>query len=494
MANKNKSVIAGLLVVVLCLLLYFSHFPFLSADADLSMAAGRGPWTDEGHYTCQIRNFINHGHFDIIENDSFLKTPLFSFFLLIPFKIFGTSMETARITVLSFVMLMIMLFSIQKNYKVAGIVLALTTLGLSPIYHHTHLALAEMVSIVMILFAGLLFALFIEKKRLILLFCTYLFLIAAVLLKIQFFYVLFIPSLSLAIHLLIAGKGFFSRELFVSILCLAATGLLMYAFWYLPFKYEWSIIAAQQASIQAPKPVSYLYFKHNFINYFLSKNSFPFTLSFTIALILSVYNIITDKLLHYTKSIVLFCLAWYFMELSKLFMNYLPIRYMLGIYFSMGLMISVVFAHYLTAKNNKMVKAVVVLCILSVLTGNLIKYARAFDDRSFNVSAINKYMVLHTNKNDVVIGSWAPTLTWESKNISFPVDSNAVFHRNMDIIGSLKPQIVVSELDEQDSGQAYKLRGINLDAMSESTGQFKIALWDIKIYWLKSNRMNAEKD
>lgn len=485
--GKDKAIITGLLVVIIYLLLCFSHFPFLSANADLSMASGRGAWADEGCYTCQVRNYINHNRTDILRFDTILKAPAFSFFLMIPFKVFGTSLETARIAVLSFVMLMILVFALRKNNRLAGIILGLTTLGLAPVYHHTHLSLTDMISIALILMAGLLFSLSIEKNKLSLLLFSFFALAGAVLFKIQFLYVLFIPLASVAMNSIITKKSIFSRELWVSLLCPTAIGLLLYTLLYLPFKYEWSVTMLQQAGISTGRPFSYLYIQNNLANYFLTKNSLPFTISFLMALVLAVYNLVKLKFKPQTAGIVLFAAAWFIMELHKLLMNYLPVRYMLGIYFSMGLLTSFVFAHYLAAKKNKMIKAVVVICILSVLSGNLMKYANAIDKRQFTILNMNEYLVSHADKNDVVIGPWAPALTWKSKNVSFPIESDFSFRKNEDILKTYKPQIIISEPDEADSNQAYKKRGIDLNAISDSSGQFRIALWNLKIYWLRED-------
>jgi hypothetical protein len=256
---------------------------------------------------------------------------------------------------------------------------------------------------------------------------------------------------------------------------------------YLPFKYGWSVTMLQQAGISTGRPFSYLYIKNNLANYFLTKNSLPFTISFLIALVLAVYNIIKKRFMPHTVGIVLFAAVWFMMELHKLLMNYLPIRYMISVYFSMGLLTSIVFAHYLAAKNEKIIKAVVLICILSVLSGNLIQYARAFDNRMFSISNMNKYLALHAGKDDVVIGPWAPALTWKSKNVSFPVESDFSFRKNENILETYKPQIIISEPDEADSNQAYNKRDIDLNAISDSSGQFKIALWNIKIYRLRED-------
>src|SRR3954471_7830586 len=54
------------------------QIPFLTADADINLGASRGPWTDEGMYTMQVRNALLTGTIDINETDGLIKEPLFS--------------------------------------------------------------------------------------------------------------------------------------------------------------------------------------------------------------------------------------------------------------------------------------------------------------------------------------------------------------------------------------------------------------------------------
>ena len=111
---NEKIGLYGLLYSILLIALILSHLPFLEADADLNISSGsRGAWTDEGLNTCQIRNFINHGHFNLLDSDNFLKTPLFSIFLFPFFKLFGISMYVARLITVLFCAYL--LFEDQEN-------------------------------------------------------------------------------------------------------------------------------------------------------------------------------------------------------------------------------------------------------------------------------------------------------------------------------------------------------------------------------------------
>ena len=57
-----------------------------------------------------------------------------------------------------------------------------------------------------------------------------------------------------------------------------------------------------------------------------------------------------------------------------------------------------------------------------------------------------------------MIGNWAPTFTWQSKSKSFPV-INGLFN-DVTPLEKYKPTIVVSEVDEDESGKAFSAAGI----------------------------------
>src|SRR5687767_14164908 len=86
--------------LVLWVILFFLHIPFITADPDINLSIGRDAHTDEGLYSYQVRNFINHGSWTLQTSDCLLKTPLFELLLLPPLGIFGTKRAVARIFVL----------------------------------------------------------------------------------------------------------------------------------------------------------------------------------------------------------------------------------------------------------------------------------------------------------------------------------------------------------------------------------------------------------
>lgn len=102
----------------LILVLFFIaiQVPFLQSDPDILFTDGRGANTDEGLNTCQIRNFVNHGVLTLDKSDNLIKTPFFSLLLCLPFKLFGTSLLVARLTVLLFVSVVFYFLLAKKKY------------------------------------------------------------------------------------------------------------------------------------------------------------------------------------------------------------------------------------------------------------------------------------------------------------------------------------------------------------------------------------------
>ena len=64
-----------LLFFIILGLIFLAHLPFIGADPDRNMAVGRGPFTDEGLNTSQVRNWVNQGELNLSECDNLLKTP-----------------------------------------------------------------------------------------------------------------------------------------------------------------------------------------------------------------------------------------------------------------------------------------------------------------------------------------------------------------------------------------------------------------------------------
>ncbi len=469
---------------------FLSHIPFLSADADIHIRTGgsRGSWSDEGLYTSQVRNYINHGLFDLLESDAVLKTPLLSAYLYLPFIGFGTSLEVARVATVTFLLISMFIFARRRELYSAGSILILTTFLFYPIHQYSHIGMAEIYGTLLLLNASMFFSVYINDQRRSFLYYTYLSLFLAVLFKIQFIYVLVIPVLSTLLSTLLNGRRNLGKEVLASITILILLILVMIFLWYLPFQNEWASIVDQQSGIFTRTTISVNSLLENIQRNFLVRGYLPFTSSFLIGLLWSIRNLVKNRYGKHTRGMVIFSIIWFFVELHKLPMDYLPVRYLISLYFSMGLLISIVTADILISNNTRPARLIAGLTLLALLIVNSYHYRRSFTNRAYSIANINEYISFCTTPEDVLIGTWATSFNWKSKNFAIPVWHEFLWTDNP--IGDLKPRVVVSEPDERESDFAYKQRVIDLTKLSDSTRQFRLAYWNINLYWIPKN----EKD
>jgi 4-amino-4-deoxy-L-arabinose transferase-like glycosyltransferase len=169
--------------IIILILFLLMHLPFLDADPDiLSDRYSRSAWTDEGLYTSQIRNWVNHGEFSMWENDAFIKTPLFGIIHIPFFKIFGTGLIISRLIVLFTVFFSLLLFAKVKEFRLPALFIVLLAFSQYHIFHYTHYGLAEMMSISAIALSSLFFYKFYESRKNLHLFISALLIIISILL------------------------------------------------------------------------------------------------------------------------------------------------------------------------------------------------------------------------------------------------------------------------------------------------------------------------
>ena len=446
----------------------------------MSIATGsRGAWTDEGLNTSQVRNYVNHNYFNLLDSDNLLKTPLFSLFLYPFFKLFGISMLGSRVITLLFCATLLFSFFYKKSTLFIGLVFVSTTMMFLPIHQYSHLCLAEMFSSMLIVISLLFYSFSnIEKKRFqIILFFLLLFM--AVLFKIQFIYVLMIPLLAIALdyfrnkslenrkHLFLAG---FSLMILVA-------GILFV--WLIPFSREWIQIAKQQSGSFSFDEITIDLIWANLRVNFLSKRFVLFTLFFIFSFFLAIKNLINKQYKVEYFTLLVGSFFWFFVELHKLGYTYLPMRYLISFYLSMGFFSSVVTGYSLSQLKINY-KVISIVSIFTLLSFNCYLYQQAFTSRKYMVKEMNSYFKKVTTKKDVVIGPWAATFTWESKCLSYPIWTDFLAKR--EILKYYNPDFIVGEVGEEDSGYAYKSNDICLDKIGDSLRSAKIALWNVILY------------
>jgi hypothetical protein len=457
------------------------------------MSVGRGPFTDEGLNTIQIRNWVNQGVLNLSECDNLLKTPMLGFPMTVTYLVFGTSHAVSRMHVLVLVFLALIWIGLDRKNSRMMVIFMLTTMLLYHVFQSSHFSMGEMLAVAAVLLAIHFLARSFDPefsprsrdKQAVL---AAVFLSLSYFIKIQFIYlILLLPAVLLIqwytgnffVRKLIPRQGFaITATLFFF--------LIFYLFaWYLPNKEAYDYMMAHQSGEFTLSNKIWEYIRFNIDYHFIQGWLKWFCLVF-VAMIILGFTIL--KKTHSKRFPVFFfsSLVWFLLELHKLAMVYLPTRYQVSLLVSMGLMISIVASELFVfeIKKNKVLKRAAVLVVIFILTIiNIYNYFDTLNHREYAISDTNKYLALHTGINDVVLGAWAPSLTWQSRARALPVWNN--FLNYQDPVSTFYPEVVIAETDEKDSEQAWSGAGINLKEMADSSKTVRIGQWDLVIYWLK---------
>jgi len=263
-----------LILSILLIILFISHFPFLEADPARSISFSRGPFTDEGLNTSQLRNFINHKYLDLTECDNLLKTPLFNSVLYFPLLIFGTGHLIARLTILISTLLLLMSYGEQKHLMNIAIVLVLTTFTQANIFQFTHFSLAEMLCVSFVLAAIAFYyrsriSCGNNSKKKIHILVAAIFITASFLAKIQFAYLLIFFPLALLIEIILFKTPVKKTVPFIAITSMMSVAVLVLflLFIYLPFREEFAKVLLYQSGGFEISTNLWEYLKFNLILY-----------------------------------------------------------------------------------------------------------------------------------------------------------------------------------------------------------------------------------
>lgn len=484
---KNKIYI----VILIGILSISLQIPFLTADPDSNLSGSRGAYTDEGLNTCQIRNLVNHNDLTLNKSDNFVKTPLFGAILFLPIKIFGSNLLTGRLTILILsVLLCLIIYSRNKYWSLFGLVSLVIVYGEYYIFHFFHFCLAEILSTVLIFLS--IFIMVESRKEPSTIrssFISATIISLAYFLKIQFLYVILILPMSIILYILVdkERRKQWARQLIYTSLFLILYITIYYVVWYLPNKKLFDYVMLNQTSnrfIDFPNLILYLKFILNniFYNKYLKYYTLSFYIFFVIGIIYSFRTSTTPfRFLFIGISI------WILIELHKLSMTYLPTRYLVSLFFPMGLIItSVLLETFMLRVRNRyaqLIKVIPILVLVFFTILNGLNYTYSYTKRSFTIKEINDYLSEYNFYNKPVMGSWAPSLSWKSKAISYPIWKG--YFNDKCIIEKYKPAIIIAEIDEEDSNQAFLSQGINIDNYADSIRYFTISSWDIKLLWIK---------
>lgn len=464
------------------------HVPFMQADPEHLLSwHSRGAFTDEGLYTAQVRNLVNHGQLGINQSDGFAKAPLFQLFLVPYLYIGGTHLWLARLVVLLF--FAFTLYTLVKTYWPQPYqAWAVGIVGLQYlVFHYSHYALAEMLAVSFILWALNSYLRYINTQQLAWLIASTTALVAAFLTKTNHLYTLAILPALLGLNSIAAllnkerTKALQQlKGLGITVGIYSLSGVLLYLLYFLPNQALYHKIFNQEVAQKFEPTLQQLWERVLFNLGEIDKAPMlQYYLLASAALVLMM--LIQGKT---ERPILLaafsFAAIWFIAELHKLPVLHLPSRYLVPTFAACALLI----ASALPLLNKPLLKWAGLGIAALLITCNLYYWLQARQTRAYALHGLNLYMAQTVNADDYVLGSWAPAVCWDSKATTMPVWEN--YFNDRGFMETYQPKAIITEVNEADAEQVYTKRGLSLATQSDSVRQFTIGEWPVLVYWVKN--------
>lgn len=476
--------------IAVLVLFFICHFPFLTADPDTHTDIHtRGAWTDEGLYTSQIRNYVIDGHFDLKENSTFIRGPLFNIIQLPFFYIFGNHRIISRLLVLLITFLAPLLFLRIKGLETFTFFVILVNFSQFHIFHFSHYGLAEMLSIDMI-FISLFFLLKAQVDKspfghrvfyiMLASICVFL----AYSFKIQFVYAAGIIPLTLFIIAFTAGK---EREeafqLFGVALIFSLVFIGVYAIWYAANKDFYNYVMLRETLARYPADITQYFSaaRWNFRTFLWVRELKPLWILLPLAALIIIWERHSRKTDKRSLSLWVFCLVWVILELHKLPMSYMPNRYMLPLFFACGLIIAQALS-YLYGRGYLFAWTAVLIALVFAGLSLPFHYS-TYRERTHDLDKINRYLSATSFEGRYGLGSWATAASWGTDLRTVPVWKD--YFNAHDPVKQFNPAVIITEKDESETDKAFVSQGTNLRAISDSSRTFQVWRYDVVVYWLK---------
>ncbi|MBK6965653.1 MAG: hypothetical protein IPH20_17445 [Bacteroidales bacterium] len=484
-----------LVLWILMALLFLAHLPFLNADPDSLLSLNtRGAWTDEGLYTAQLRDFINHGSFDLYNNNGFIITPVLQIILFPFYYIFGTDIIVGRAVTLLFTIGVLFVLSASTQLRLPALFYLLLVALQFHYFQFCHYSMGEIFAINMLLlslFAMIKFEEFIghpKKLRWLLLAVFFSFLAYGV--KIQFAYVavlvpaaMLIKAWSVPRKLKTIRKEYYTA-FGISVIFTFTLALVYLVVWYLPNQDFYNYIMNYETSERFKNTIPGLLqvYRFNFRHIIWVPELWPLLLITLFALI----GLTVAKLSNFRKQSIplalIFGLIWLVVEQHKIAMNYLPTRYFLSLIAAAGIVVSLSLG--LLVKNYASAIKTILPVIFIIAVWNLTFVYQALHRRTFDIEAVQTYLENSSlDGKSPVLGIWAYTLAAESKAPTIGIRYN--YLNDKDPIRTYKPKLVIAEFNQAESDSAWARQGIDLAAISDSVRRFKVWRYDLDFYWIR---------
>jgi hypothetical protein len=484
----------GLRFVLIVLGLALLQLPFLKADADSSLSFfSRGPYTDEGLYSAQVRNALITGHLDLTESDTIMKEPLFAAANWLIARFLGDEMTIARTSImLTAVSVLAFLASGSGHFaRTVWIAIPFTFLSYYP-FHYAHLDMAEFPCSVAILVC---IAATGARLRGSASWTVVLGAIAAAVtyaIKFQYLYVAAIAPI--AFLLAIAFRRFsglpIDRTQYFdfgsAVLFSGVFASIFYLAWVLPNR-ELFVRAIKRGFEQQPTWGSRVVMD-NLQNLIWDVRIWPILVVVTVGAAILCWQWRTgaanSRVLEEWIASAAPPLAWLALESHKLGLSYLPSRYLISAYIAAGLFgaagLSLITWPTIKDAPRSAVTLIGALGLLA-LALNVNFFLRALHDRHYALRDAQTVFQASGNwRGKLVIGSWAASLFWGSGAITRPVYKGVNDH---DILARQHPAAIATEPDGSDSEGAFASDGIRFPVKADY--DFDIGPWRVNVYEMK---------
>jgi hypothetical protein len=411
--------------------------------------------------------------------------PLLNAWLFFPMKFFGAKLAVARVSVLISVLLVTALAISPQRFLFS--LVALVCLLQLHVFQYTHLAMSEMLAVSMLLLSTrfLQAAIRDETQPPRLIFSAVLFAAMSYCIKIQFIYAAALIPFSLILLRWLRVAPVSPRHVRTAVLLTLAFAAIYVLTWYLPNRSFFNQVLAFEGKDKFPQSG---YLLHTILSNIrlnlLGLSTRYFMVLAFISFIAGCLYFIRSRDQEF-KMLFVISSCWILLEGHRLFLTYFPPRYQVSFFFAAGFNASVVIhAMLISSSHHRMLRRMAILLLLAFILLNGFSYIRQINERQFTVAAANEYMKQATNDpSRVVLGSWAPAITWDPGSRAVPVWKD--FLNDEKTMEKFNPAAVITEPGETDSRGAFMRQGIHLAALSDSTRSITLGPWRLLVYWIK---------
>ena len=464
-------------------LVMVAHAPFVQADADASLGFSRGPWTDEGLYTAQVRNALQTGTLDLAESDGVIKEPLYALLAYGVLGGIGDSMTVMRLAMLGLSTLILAWVASGRTPLSRAVLLGLPVLALSYYpFQYAHLALVEVTASFLILAS-----LWAVHQRLrgagrwtwgvsaLLVFVAYG-------MKVQFVYAAAIPPLAFFMAWLLNAGAWRAtwRSALMDVAGAGGAAAVMAGVfavaWYLPNRALMRFVLGSQSSRGSSSFTQLMHsIATNTQDLLMDRRLWGVWLLLLVGLAAAVVARRAVRshphLQRQWAALMGPPAAWVLIELHKLTLSYLPSRYVLSLVMALGLLGACgLYAawHWVERRPDRAERNATaswrhgVAAVLVVVLGLDVRdYAKALERRTYVIRDTQQRLAAESRWNgQLVIGPWTSTLFWGSGALTKPVWKG--YFNDGETLRQLRPVAIASEPDEGDSEGAYQAAGMTL--------------------------------